>query len=151
MWQTQAKLWIQSNEGLRLLPYKDSEGILTVGFGYNLTRPSARADLAAVGAKFPVIRLSEAQAQLLFDPCFDEACNIAGELVPSFDSLTDNQKCALTDMAYNIGANRMRGFTHMLAALANRDYAEAAAQMLQSLWSTQVGQRAVEDARLIQA
>lgn len=151
MWQTQAKLLIQAHEGLRLSPYKDQLGILTVGYGYNLLRPSARADLAAVGAKLPIVRLSLAQAQLLFDPCFEEACNIAGELVPSFDTLTDNQKCALVDMAYNIGPNRMRGFTHMLAALASKDYTEAAAQMLSSKWAGQVGPRAIEDARLLQS
>jgi len=41
-------------------------------------------------------------------------------------------------------------FTEMLSALESGDYAEAAAQMLASRWASQVGNRAVELAYMME-
>lgn len=150
MWKTQAESLIKGHEGLRLKPYFDSVGVSTIGWGHNLLSPSTRSALAAVGASFPVIRLSEAQAQLLFDGDFQNACEIAGELVPSFDTLSDSQRSALADLAFNLGVGRMSGFHAMLSCIEAKDFAGAAKEMLNSKWATQVGSRATDDAELIQ-
>jgi lysozyme len=45
-------------------------------------------------------------------------------------------------MIFNLGLPRFLGFKKMIQALCEDDYAEAAEQMLDSLWSKQVGKRA---------
>ncbi len=150
MWKNQAQSLIKGHEGLRLKPYFDSVGVSTIGWGHNLLSPNTRAALAAVGASFPVIRLSEAQAQLLFDGDFEQACEIASELVPSFDTLSDSQKSALVDMSFNMGIGRLSGFHAMLACIADKDWVGTAKEMLNSKWAGQVGSRATDDAELIQ-
>ncbi len=151
MWKDQAQALIKTHEGLRLKPYNDSVGVLTIGWGHNMLSPNTRSALAAVGAKLPIVRLSEAQAQLLFDGDFEQACEIAGELVPSFETLSDSQKAALTDMAFNLGIGRMSGFHDMLHAIEAKDWPAASKAMLLSKWAAQVGNRATEDARLMEA
>ncbi len=150
MWKNQSQALIKSHEGLKLRPYADTAGILTIGWGHNLFSPNTRTALAAIGASLPIVRLTEAQAQLLFDGDFQQACEIAGELVPSFDSLSDNQKSALVDMAFNLGIGRMSGFHDMLKAIEDKDWPAAAKAMLDSKWAGQVGQRAIIDSELIQ-
>ncbi len=55
----------------------------------------------------------------------------------------------LIDMAFNMGVGKLMGFSNMLAAIRRQDYAGAAAQMLDSLWARQVGQRAVNLASIM--
>jgi len=46
-------------------------------------------------------------------------------------------------MMYNLGAPRLMLFAKMWDALAKHDYKTAAAEMLNSKWAKQVGQRAI--------
>jgi GH24 family phage-related lysozyme (muramidase) len=46
-------------------------------------------------------------------------------------------------MCFNIGINRMKKFVRMWDALKAKDYQAASDEMLQSLWRSQVGKRAV--------
>ncbi|MEA2058987.1 MAG: hypothetical protein U9P10_00310 [Thermodesulfobacteriota bacterium] len=46
------------------------------------------------------------------------------------------------DMRFNLGPNRFRYFKKMIAAVKNQDFVQAAAEMKDSRWYNQVGQRA---------
>ena len=46
-------------------------------------------------------------------------------------------------MAFNLGVGGLLAFTKMFAALQERDWDRAAAEMLDSRWARQVGDRAV--------
>ena len=64
--------------GKRLCVYKDTRGIPTIGIGYNLQNPGARAALAAVGADYDSILsgascLSDSQVMQLFEPSYQSA------------------------------------------------------------------------------
>jgi lysozyme len=63
-------------------------------------------------------------------------------LIPGFDALSDNRKIALSNMAYNLGLPRMKGFQKMLAAISRGDFKAASTEMLDSKWAQQVGDRA---------
>jgi lysozyme len=52
-------------------------------------------------------------------------------------------------MAFNLGAQRLRGFAKMIKALASAQYDEAARQALESKWARQVGARAERIAAMI--
>lgn len=47
----------------------------------------------------------------------------------------------ITNMAFNLGRSRLKGFKKMFAALKVGDYKEAAIQMKDSKWYRQVGNR----------
>lgn len=67
----------------------------------------------------------------------------ARALVPGFDRLDDVRQEVLVNMAFNLGYNRLAGFKKFLAAVNSSRFDEAAAEMQDSAWFRQVGQRAV--------
>lgn len=117
---------IKSDEGYRQLPYTDTTGNLTVGYGRNL---------ASVG-------IDQLEAEYLLR---NDVIRILGELSSLiwFSGLNDARQQVIVNMAFNMGIAGLLGFKNMIAAIQKSDYANAAAEMLSSDWATQVGQRAV--------
>ncbi|MEW8230369.1 MAG: glycoside hydrolase family protein [Candidatus Thiodiazotropha endolucinida] len=111
----------------RHMPYTDSEGHLTIGYGHNLEYgiPQFIAD--------QLLRYDYAQA--------------VQELRQSYvwyDELDKVRQDVLSNMCFNLGIERFGGFVRMIAAIEAGDYEEAAIEMLDSKWATQVGDRADE-------
>ena len=121
-----AKALIKKHEGVRLKPYYDSEGILTIGWGRNLQQG-----------------LSEAEADLLFENDFRKAFNQAAKYT-WFHRLTPERKQVIVNMVFNLGARGFSKFRRMIAALDIEDYETARIEMLDSEWKVQVGPRATE-------
>jgi lysozyme len=46
-------------------------------------------------------------------------------------------------MSFNLGQTRLAGFQRLREAVKEQDWEQAAAELLDSKWATQVGQRAV--------
>jgi lysozyme len=113
------------HEGLRLFPYTDSVGKLTIGVGRNLTDVGITRAEAFTLLEHDVVT---AQADL--------------ETFAWFVGLTPIRQRALIDMRFNLGPGGFRRFRALIAALTARDYARAAAAMLDSTWAGQVGGRA---------
>jgi len=113
------------DEGLRLKPYKDSVGVLTIGIGHNLTRG-----------------ISEVAAMFIFREDVTDARHEA-ETLPFYASLDDVRKDVIVNMVFNMGLPTFKRFKKMIAALEAKDYTEASKQMLASKWASQVGKRAV--------
>lgn len=150
-WLDQAKALITKHEGVRASPYKDSLGIPTIGIGFNMTRPDARARLAQVGLTSwaPPIHLTDDQIQQLLALDLADCAADVKDVVVGFDALSDNRKCVLCDMRFNLGPMRFRAFAHMISAVNDGNFNEAADQMLASVWASQVGHRATEDAEMM--
>ncbi len=123
---------IKRHEGLRLKPYADSLGHLTIGYGRALNITGISKD--------------EAEAMLRSDVASAEARLLGLEW---FRSLDEVRRAALIDMAFNLGWRRLMGFTRFLAAIARGDFRTAASEMLASEWARQVGVRARELARMV--
>ncbi|EGP07326.1 hypothetical protein CSIRO_3058 [Bradyrhizobiaceae bacterium SG-6C] len=98
---------------------------MTIGYGLNLQEG-----------------ISQAEAEWLLKNRILVGINNARSLIPSFDALSDARKIAFANMAYNLGATRMKGFKNMLSAVSKGDFRKASAEMLSSLWARQVGARA---------
>lgn len=125
---------LKVDEGLRLKAYADENGKLTIGYGHNLT------DLG--------ISLDEAQMLLQNDI---EVILLALPLRwPPFATLDMIRQQVIANMGFNIGLGGLMLFTHMLAACARGDYAQASAEMLDSTWARQVGPRAYRLAKMMQ-
>ena len=85
------------------------------------------------------------------DQSIANAENEARKLVPSFPSLSAARQAVLVDMAFNLGAKRLAGFTKTLALIAAGNFAAAADEMLDSAWAKQVPARAKRDSDLMRA
>lgn len=125
---------IKRHEGLRLEPYKCSAGKLTIGFGRNLTD----------------VGITKREADYLLDgDIYISTVNIHSIFYPHAESWPHSTFDALTDMMFNLGLIKFRRFKKMIAALEAKNWNLAADEMLDSKWSTQVGQRAIELAEMV--
>lgn len=124
---------LRLEEGLRLKPYTDSVGRLTIGLGRCLDTTG----------------ISEPEALLLANNDLHWHCDYLTKNYEWFTSLEEARKAALIDMQYNLGAAGFAGFKLMINALANKDYAASAHYALESRWADQVGQRAKRIAEIV--
>lgn len=121
------------HEGLKLKPYRDTVGKLTIGIGRNLDD----------------VGISRIEAVYLcsnnIDQCFDDL----RKNFSWFNILPDNAQLVLVDMCFNMGIGKLLTFKNTLLLIQNGKYEEASISMLQSKWATQVGNRAIEDSNLL--
>ena len=118
---------IMAHEGLRLQPYTDTTGNITIGYGRNLTGKGISHDEAA---------------SLLSNDIENALAQAQGEPWWSHVAGNDARARALVEIVFNIGLGGLRPFTHAIASLCNDDFAGAAQAFLDSQWAKQVGQRA---------
>ena len=124
------------DEGIRLKPYRDEVGRLTIGVGRNLD------DMG--------ITYNEAMMMLDHDLAVAEVelIHAKPELMHN-ESLSHERKDVLINMAFNMGVPKLLKFHKMWEALDKHDYAKASDEMLDSVWSGQVGPRAVRLAKIM--
>lgn len=121
------------HEGLRLKPYTDTVGKLTIGIGRNLSDRG----------------ITEAEARAMLDADIDLSTQELTESFGWFAGLDVTRQRVLIDMHVNLGLYRLRRFSLMLAAIGRKDYTAAAQEMLASKWRTQVGRRALTLAQMM--
>jgi GH24 family phage-related lysozyme (muramidase) len=128
---------IALDEGKRLQPYQDSEGIWTVGIGHNLEANGLPPGVCTTdGMDYPECLaflqkrggLTEDECDELFDydlhmaDCdLSQICPIAHRL-----GMDSPRYAALMDMCFNLGAERFRKFTGFLGLICQQDFAGAA-------------------------
>lgn len=101
---------LKVEEGFRSLPYKDTQGHLSVGYGCNLDAGISQLAAAA---------LLTAQATEVHD-------HLLG--CPWYAVLDPPRQSACLDIAFNGGVHGLLNFPHMIAALAKGDWVTAAAE-----------------------
>lgn len=120
---------IKKHEGLRLLPYKDTVGKLTVGYGHNIEDRGISIDAAE-------LMLTE-DMDIATRDCID----VYGM---GWDYLSTERMAVLIEMCFQLGRSRFAGFAQMLAKSIGGDHEGAANEMLASRWAEQVPKRAKE-------
>ena len=119
---------IKAEESFKAKAYRDSRGVLTIGYGTNLdigiTKPEGAFLLRS---RIDTHRRDLARSWQPFDR-------------PAAPRIV---KDALTDMAYQLGVRGVLGFHHMLAALARGDLAGAVAAGMASDWYRETPKRAM--------
>ncbi len=118
------------HEGLRLKPYEDSEGILTIGVGRNLED----------------VGLSDAEVMFLLGNDIEIVLRQC-RTFPWWNSLNQERQDVIANMVFNLGLPRFKGFKKTIAFIEAGDYQSAAVEMLDSKWARQVKGRAVELSR----
>ena len=132
-------------EGFRQFPYFDCcgkpyrdctcarKGFLTIGYGRNLDANG----------------ISKLEGEVLLDHDLYVAETSATRSFDWFDGLSERRQRVVTEMIFNLGAMKFRGFGQTIAAIKAKDYAKAAMQMLASRWAAQVGSRATRLAKMM--
>ena len=124
---------LKRHEGLRLKPYLCTSDQLTIGYGRNLE---------SMG-----ISRYEAEVMLVSDieRCYNEL-----EVFGWFSGLDIVRQEAMVDLLFNLGLPRFLGFKKMIRHLSNKEYSQAAAELLNSRYAIQVGDRANELAYMLE-
>lgn len=115
------------DEGRENKMYKDSVGVPTIGIGHNL-RDDPISDAAVDQIFIDDIAPIEAECRKLY---------------PVFDVFSDARKAAVMNMCFNLGEGGLAGFNTFNAMMNAGQYVQAADDLKTTLWSKQVGARAV--------
>jgi len=121
------------HEGLKLQPYYCTSDKLTIGVGRNLDDVGISADEAEYMLKNDVARCV-AQCERNFDWFIGES---------------DNVKEAVVNLVFNMGISNFKKFRKTIAHIENQKYELAGAELLDSRYAEQVGQRAIDVANQI--
>jgi GH24 family phage-related lysozyme (muramidase) len=123
--QAYAMKYTEGNEGgFRKYPYVDTKGYHTIGVGHKLPGPPSE-DLKRFG-------ISRIKGLLQFKEDYGIAIEDARAGFPNFDTLPAEAQMVLSDMAFQMGRSNLMEFTRMRAAIARRDFNEAAWEALDS-------------------
>jgi GH24 family phage-related lysozyme (muramidase) len=129
------KVRMNFEEGRRYLAYRDMFNNVTIGVGHNMGLPGDDRDRAlferATGANYGQTKqgrltLVEMQVEMLLDHDLVITLTYARQLVPTFDQLPPPAQEVVVDMTFNLGPGGFRQFRHLRAALAQRDWRQAA-------------------------
>lgn len=112
----------------RHVPYYDSKGVLTIGWGRNLRDNG----------------LSNAEAEQLLQRDVADSIEDAKRLIGEdhFEKMTSQLQEVAVEMAFNLGATKFALFRNTLDAFRRNDAQGVAHHMMDSLWAEQVGTRA---------
>ncbi len=121
------------HEGVRLFPYEDSVGKLSIGVGRNLS------DCGITAGECDLMLTNDIQsAEMALIKVF-----------PDCLSWAEARRIALVDMMFNIGPGAFAKFKRMISAVKQGDWKMAAYHMMDSVWAAQVPARAAELAKMV--
>lgn len=121
------------DEGVRLTPYRDTEGLLTIGIGRNLDQ----------------VGISKAEADYLLDNDVARAKIALNQAFPFTANLDEARRAVFINMTFNMGIHRLKGFVNTMAAAERQDWPAVAAGIRASKYAQQVGARAERLAKQI--
>jgi lysozyme len=122
------------HEGWKNFPYLDTVGKTTIGVGFNLSDRG----------------LPDAVISQLLDSDMEYFNQKLTETFSWYAQLSMPRKVVLASVAFNLGLKGLMGFKKMLDAMAKKDYAEAARQLLDSKAASQTGTRYNDLARILE-
>lgn len=126
---------LKAHEGVETHCYVDSRGLATIGVGRCIEKGS--------------LGLSESEIEFLLSNDIDRVIRSLGAEYQWFTGLDEVRQAAMIDLAFNLGATRLRGFVKALGAMHDGDYERAADEFIDSRWASQVGSRALEITAMI--
>lgn len=126
--------YIKANEGLRLTPYVDSHGFVSIGYGRNLEGRGITKSMAEYMLAEDIL---ECRVKLF-------------KHYPWYVLKSSNTRVVLVDMCYNLGFNGLSKFKKMLKALYEDKYYKAVEELLDSKYALHLPARAKRNADLLE-
>jgi len=128
-------IMLKRHEGVKRHVYKCSAGYETIGVGRNISDSG--------------LGLSDSEVlSLLTNDIYRVIDELSSEY-DWFDGLDPVRKDAMVDLSFNVGQTSLRKFKNALQAMSEKNYSRAADEFMDSRWSQQVGNRAVEVTNMI--
>ena len=127
---------LAEDEGCKYEIYLDHLGLPTMGIGHLITEndPEYGKPVGTV--------VEQERVQAAFDLDIAVTVNDCHRLYKDFDDLPEEAQRVIANMMFNLGYPRLSKFVGMKAGVDARDWNEAADQMVDSKWYTQVPNRA---------
>lgn len=119
---------IKKHEDERLKPYLCTAGKTTIGVGRNLDDNGIRQD----------------ESDLMLSNDLKECESVLESRMDHWSALSEVRQAVLINMVFNLGWPRFSKFKKCIAAVNDGYFDRAAAEMLDSRWARQVGNRAIE-------
>lgn len=132
---------LEYEEGYREKPYLCSEGYPTIGIGKRIGRKGDN-----------VKRFDFTCPKSVAYAWLDDELKVIGiELNKHawFTNLSDDRRCIVASMAYQMGMSGLFKFKNMIKHLSNENYERAAKEALNSRWAKQTPQRANRHAEVL--
>lgn len=132
----QLRMQLEYDEGCKYEIYLDHLGLPTFGIGHLVTEddPENEQEVGTAVSEERVIEVFEKDVQVTIDEC--------KELYENWFDLPDEVQLIIANMMFNMGRPRLSGFKKFNAAVAAKEWAEAADEMIDSKWYRQVTNRA---------
>jgi lysozyme len=125
---------LERDEGIRLKPYKCSQGFLTIGIGRNLD---------SVG-------ISKATAYQMLDEDVEAATRGCKRIFEElFDTWSENRQLGWINLAFNLGFASLSQFRNTIRAARVGDWQSVELGLRKSLWCKQVGSRSERVIKMI--
>lgn len=128
--------WLKFEEGFRAEPYKDTEGVLTVGYGRNLVAHPMP------GRNFQKKPYTEEEGELWLREELGKIVKGLRAREPAWSSLDPVRAGAVVVMAYQLGLAGVSNFHRMWDCLEGGAFVAAARASLNSRWAKQTPNRA---------
>ena len=135
-WLETLKMNLREDEGIMYEIYKDPLGYPTFGIGHLIVASDPEAN-QAIGTKVSKERVEET-----FHADVERSVGDCRKLFQDFDELPDEAKIVIGNMMFNLGLAKLSGFQKFVGAVRRRDWNNAAEEMKNSRWYTQVTKRA---------
>ena len=126
---------LKRHEGVRSKVYMCSAGYETIGVGRNI------ADSG--------LGLSDDEIDYLLNNDIERVRQELTDTYFWFPALNEARQDAMIDISFNLGQTRLRGFIKAIEAMSREQFDIAADEFMDSRWSQQVGNRAVEVTEMI--
>jgi lysozyme len=136
---------LKIDEGVKYEVYDDHLGYKTLGIGHLVVPGDLEYD-APVGTSVSEDRVNEIFDQDVIT-YIDETKKVFGNL----EGMPEEAQQVLVNMCFNMGAPRLSKFKNFIRAIHDENWETASAEMLDSIWATQVGPRAIRLSERIKA
>lgn len=142
---------VVKHEDVKLEVYPDpirGWKVPTIGIGFNLARKDADKKLKELGLNPVLIRkgkskITKEQAFKLATDDIYNALQGAKRVVKNFNEHPLDVRSAITEIVFNIGATGFSKFDNFISFIHKKNYKRASKELMNSSWSKQVGQRAI--------
>ena len=136
---------LKIDEGVEYQVYNDHLGYKTLGIGHLVVPGDLEYD-APVGTSVSEDRVNEIFDQDVIT-YIDETKKVFGNL----EGMPEEAQQVLVNMCFNMGAPRLSKFKNFIRAIHDENWETASVEMLDSIWATQVGPRAIRLSERIKA
>jgi len=127
---------LAEDEGCKYEIYLDHLGLATFGIGHLITKddPEYGKDVGTV--------IEQSRVQSAFNLDITVTIEDCHRLYKNFDELPEEVQLIVANMMFNLGYPRLSKFKGMKAGVDSKNWSDAADEMVDSRWYTQVPNRA---------